>query len=45
MAVLLQERGAWSEARDILAPVFARFDEGLDTPDLIEAQDLLAALA
>jgi class 3 adenylate cyclase len=33
--------GAW----DILAPVYARFTEGLDTPDLVEARQLLDALA
>jgi class 3 adenylate cyclase len=32
-------------ARDLLAPVYARFTEGLDTPDLLEARRLLAALA
>ena len=44
LAALMQQRGAVSEARDLLAPVYARFDEGLDTFDLSEAQALLATL-
>jgi hypothetical protein len=30
--------------RDLLAPLYAWFTEGFDTPDLQEAQTLLAAL-
>lgn len=42
---LLQSCGRASEARDLLAPLYARFTEGLDTPDLIEAKTLLDELA
>jgi len=35
----------WEAARALLAPLHAWFTEGLDTPDLQEAQTLLAALA
>jgi class 3 adenylate cyclase len=31
-------------ARDLLAPIHARFDQGLDTPDLVEARTLLDTL-
>jgi class 3 adenylate cyclase len=31
-------------ARDLLAPIYARFIEGLDTPDLVEARAVLDAL-
>jgi tetratricopeptide (TPR) repeat protein len=31
-------------ARDLLAPIYARFTEGLDTPDLVEARAVLDAL-
>jgi len=31
-------------ARDLLAPVYTRFTEGLDTPDLVEARAVLDAL-
>ena len=37
-----QERGA--EARDLLAPIYGRFTEGLDTRDLKEAKALLKGL-
>ncbi len=33
-----------SEARDLLAPVYARFTEGFDTRDLVEAKALLGEL-
>jgi predicted ATPase len=33
------------EARHILAPVYAGFAEGFDTPDLVEAKDLLQTLS
>ena len=33
-----------SEARDLLAPVYAWFSEGFDTPDLVEAKALLERL-
>ena len=38
-------RGERGEARDLLAPVYGRFAEGFDTPDLRDAEGLLAALA
>src|SRR5262249_14184157 len=31
-------------ARDLLAPIYARFHQGLDTPDLVEARTLLDTL-
>jgi predicted ATPase len=37
-----QERSA--DARDLLAPIYTRFTEGFDTPDLIEAKALLDEL-
>jgi len=42
LARLLRDRGRAAEARDILAPVYAWFTEGFDTPDLQEARALLA---
>src|SRR5262245_24183855 len=42
---LWQQHGQWEAAHDLLAPLYAWFTEGLDTPDLQEAQTLLAALA
>jgi class 3 adenylate cyclase/tetratricopeptide (TPR) repeat protein len=41
---LLQSFGRAPEARDMLAPLYAKFTEGLDTPDLIEAKALLDEL-
>jgi DNA-binding response OmpR family regulator len=34
----------WEAARALLAPLYAWFTEGLDTPDLREAKTLLATL-
>jgi predicted ATPase len=34
-----------AEARDLLAPIYARFTEGFETPDLREAKTLLDSLA
>src|SRR5262245_30216154 len=42
---LWQQQGQREAARDLLAPLYAWFTEGLDTPDLQEAQTLLAVLA
>jgi predicted ATPase len=42
---LWQQQGQREAAHDLLAPLYAWFTEGLDTPDLQEAQTLLAALA
>jgi predicted ATPase len=37
--------GRRADARDLLAPIFAWFSEGFDTPDLKDAKALLAELA
>ena len=39
------EQGEQRKARSLLAPIYGRFTEGLDMPDLIEAKVLLEALA
>ena len=39
------DEGRPDEARDLLAPIYGWFTEGLDTPDLVEAKALLASLA
>ena len=44
LAGLLAERGERQRALDLLAPVYAWFTEGFDTPDLLEAKALLATL-
>ena len=41
LARLWQFHGKTREARDLLAPVYGRFIEGFDTPDLINAKSLL----
>ncbi|MCC6499428.1 MAG: AAA family ATPase [Anaerolineales bacterium] len=41
---LLQSCGRAREARDLLAPLYAKFTEGLDTPDLLDAKALLGEL-
>ena len=41
LARLWQFHGKTQEARDLLAPVYGRFIEGFDTPDLINAKSLL----
>jgi predicted ATPase len=43
-ARLLRDQGANAEARELLAPVYGWFTEGLDTADLEEARHLLEAL-
>jgi class 3 adenylate cyclase/predicted ATPase len=45
MAGLRRDQGKRSEARDLLAPVYAWFTEGFDTIDLKKAKALLDALA
>jgi predicted ATPase len=45
MARLWGERGRRSEARELLAPIYAWFTEGLDTANLQEAKKLLDELA
>jgi predicted ATPase len=42
---LARLQGRRREARDLLAPVYGWFTEGLDTPDLTEAKALLDELA
>jgi predicted ATPase len=44
LARLLSEQGPLAKARNVLAPVYNRFTEGFDTPDLQEAKTLLEAL-
>jgi predicted ATPase len=44
LARLWGDQGRRAEARDLLAPVYAWFTEGFDTPDLKEAKALLAEL-
>jgi predicted ATPase len=41
---LWQQQGQRAAARDLLAPLYAWFTEGFDTPDLQEAKLLLAAI-
>ena len=45
LARLWQRQGEREQARDLLAPIYGWFTEGFDTPDLGEAQALLAQLA
>jgi serine/threonine protein kinase/predicted ATPase len=45
LARLWQHAGRTAEARDLLVPAFAAFTEGLETPDLREAKELLDLLA
>lgn len=42
---LLQSQGRIPEARSLLAPLYGKFIEGLDTPDLQEAKALLDELS
>jgi predicted ATPase len=44
LARLRRDQGRRTEARDLLAPVYAWFTEGFGTPDLIEAKALLDEL-
>ncbi|WP_245519450.1 MULTISPECIES: adenylate/guanylate cyclase domain-containing protein [unclassified Mesorhizobium] len=44
LAGLWANRGRDNDARELLAPVYAAFNEGLDTPDLMEAGFLLQRL-
>jgi predicted ATPase len=44
LAGLRRDQGRHTEARDVLAPVYAWFTEGFGTPDLREAKALLEAL-
>jgi len=42
---LWREQGRRTEARDLLAPLYAWFTEGFDTADLKDAGKLLSELA
>jgi predicted ATPase len=44
LARLWREQGRRTEARELLAPLYASFTEGFDTQDLKEAQRLLDEL-
>jgi hypothetical protein len=44
LARLLEDRGRVAEARETLAPVYARFSEGRELPDLRAAGQLLDSL-
>ncbi len=44
LARLWAEEGRGGEARELLAPVSSRFEEGLETPDLKDARTLLSSL-
>jgi len=44
LARLWRDRGRVSEARELLAPVYASFTEGFAFPDLVEARALLDEL-
>jgi predicted ATPase len=45
LARLWRDRGRRAAARDHLAPVYDTLTEGVDTPDLIKARDLLTSAA
>jgi predicted ATPase len=45
LARLWREQGRRDEARELLMPVYGWFTEGFDTPDLKDAEKLLAELA
>ncbi|MDX1546907.1 MAG: hypothetical protein R3247_07965, partial [Rhodothermales bacterium] len=45
LAHLLHDQHRTDEARAVLAPLYARFTEGFETPDLREARALLDAMA
>jgi predicted ATPase len=44
LARLWRDQGRLAEARDLLAPIYASSTEGFDTPDMREADELLATL-
>jgi hypothetical protein len=43
LARLYQLRGLHDAARDLVRPIYDRFTEGFDTPDLLDARALLQA--
>jgi predicted ATPase len=44
LARLLRDQGRRDEAREMLAAIFGWFSEGFDTPDLVDARELLDEL-
>ena len=44
LARLWRRQGRYAEARDLLAPVYGWFAEGLDVRDLADARELLVQL-
>jgi predicted ATPase len=44
LARLRRDQGPRAEARELLAPIYGRFTEGFDIPDLKDARALLKAL-
>jgi predicted ATPase len=42
---LWQQQGKWTEAHELLAPIYGWFTEGFDTADLQEAKALLEELS
>jgi predicted ATPase len=44
LARLMGETNRRTEARDLLAPIYATFTEGFERPDLLAAKTLLAEL-
>jgi predicted ATPase len=45
LARLWQQQGKRAEVRELLAPIYGRFTEGFETPDLQAAKALLDQLA
>ncbi len=45
LAGLWQSRGRNDDARELLEPVYKWFSEGFDTPDLVEAEQLLKSIS
>jgi tetratricopeptide (TPR) repeat protein len=45
LACLWRDQGKGAEARDLLAPIYGRFTEGFDVPDLKDAKELLDDLS
>jgi hypothetical protein len=41
LAVLLRDRGALADAREVLAPVYGQFTDGFDTRDVMNARRFL----
>jgi predicted ATPase len=45
LARLWQSRGRTGDARELLEPVYGWYSEGFDTPDLVEAKQLLNSVS